>query len=238
MVKLDMLQRALPVVGAVVHIDDLEMLLEQFDGRQDAVPMQPVRIELVGMKVRGRDDTHSVLEQCLQQSVQDHRIGHVGHVELVEANQTVASRDASPEFVQRIDRPFEVLQFAVHLPHELVEMQAGLARERDGLEEAVHQEALAPPYPAVHVHTPRNGRMTQQLGQRVRAPSLVGRPFILTALQGSHGTKLRRVAAVAACLQCVFVQLGDAGHGDPACSRKRATWPSPCFTPACLDVRS
>ena len=65
-----------------------------------------------------------------EQAVQDHRVGDVGDMELVEADQPVAPRDAPAEFVERIGRALQVLQLAVHLAHELVEVQPRLARQR------------------------------------------------------------------------------------------------------------
>ena len=210
MVELHLPERQLPVVGAVVDLDDLELLLEQFDRRQDAITVQPVRIEVVGVEVRGRDDADAVREQRDEQAVQDHRVGHVGDVELVEADQPEAPRDAPPEFVERVDGAFEVLQFAVHLAHELVEVQARLAQQRHFVEEAVHQEALAAADAADHVDATRDRRVAQQFGDRVRAARLVVDPFVVAALQRSHGAQLRRVARVAALGEQSLVGVGDA----------------------------
>ena len=102
-VQVDVVERAAPVVGAVVDVDDFQVLLEQFDRRQDAVAVQAVRVQAVGVEVRGRHDAHAVGEQRLQQPVQDHRVGDVGDVELVEADQPEAPRDAAAELVERVD---------------------------------------------------------------------------------------------------------------------------------------
>ena len=162
------------------------------------------------MEIAGGDDAHAVGEQRRQQPVQDHRVGHVADVELVEADQAKATRDAPPEFVQWIGRALEFLQFAVHLAHELVEVQPCLARQRHGLEEAVHQEALAPPHATVHVDAARNGRAHQQLGHGIAAPRLVGRPFVFAALQRCDAASLRFVGRVATLGQRGLVKLLDA----------------------------
>ena len=109
----------------------------------------------------------------LQQPVQDHRVGDVGDVELVEADQAEAPGDAPAQFVERVDRAAQVLQFAVHLAHELVEVQPRLALQRHRLVEAVHQEALAAADSAVHVDPARNRRPIDHLGQRVATPAQV-----------------------------------------------------------------
>ena len=121
--------------------------------------MQAVRIQAVGLEVGGRDEAHAVVEQRLEQAVQDHRVGDVGDVKLVEADQPVAPRDAPAQLVAAGRRcRCSSAQLAVHLAHELVEMQPRLALQRHGAEEAVHQEALAAPDAAVHVHAARDRR--------------------------------------------------------------------------------
>ena len=109
------------------------LLVEQRDGRQDAVAVQAVRVQVVGPEVGGGDEAHAVVEQRVQQPVQDHRVGDVGDVELVEADQPVALGHALAQFVQRVHRALQVGQLAVHLAHELVEVQPRLAHQRHGL---------------------------------------------------------------------------------------------------------
>ena len=70
----------------------------------------------------------------------------------------IAPGDAPAQFVQRVHRAVQVLQLAMHLAHEFVEVQSCLALQRHRLVEAVHQEALAAADPAVHVDPARNRR--------------------------------------------------------------------------------
>jgi len=126
-VQADLLERELPIVGAIVDADDLELVFQQLDRRQDAVPMQAVRVQRIRVEVRGRDDADPVLEHRLQEAVQDHRVGDVGDVEFVEADQPISSRNALTEFLQRIHRAMKLREFAMHLAHELVKVQPRLA---------------------------------------------------------------------------------------------------------------
>ena len=64
-------------------------------------------------------------------------------MELVKTNQLVALRHAPAELHQRVDRALHLIQLAVHLAHELVEMQSRLAPNGHGIEEAIHQKALS-----------------------------------------------------------------------------------------------
>ncbi len=212
MVEVDLVQRNAAIVRAVIDVDDFQLFDQQLDGRQDAVAVQAVRIQLVRPEVGRGDDGDAVAEHRVQQPVQDHRVGHVGDVELVEADQPEALGDALAKFFQWVGNALQVLQLAVHLAHELVEVQARLAGERHGLEEAVHQEALAAADAAVHIDAARQRRAHEQLGHGVGAPCLVVGPFVLAALQGHHGAQLRRVGLVAALGQDFLVELGDGRH--------------------------
>ncbi len=205
-IDLDPLQGALAVVHARIDVDHLQMLLQQLDGRQDAVTVQAVRVQVVRMEVGGRDDADAVGEQRLQQAMQDHRIGDIRDVKLIETDETETARDAAAKLVQGVDGALEVLQFPVHLAHELVEVQSRLAGERDGLEKAVHQEALAAAHTTMHVDAPRDGGPAQQLGQCIGAACLVVRPFTLAALQRIDSPELRGIAAKALQRQCLGVQ--------------------------------
>ena len=98
-----------------------------------------------------------------------------------------------PSSCERVDRALQLGELAVHLAHELVEVQPRLALQRHGVEEAVHQEALAAPDAAVHVDAARDRRPRDQLGQRVAAPRLVVGPLVLAALERVDRAQLRRV---------------------------------------------
>ncbi len=161
------------------------------------------------MEVGGGDEAHAGLEQRVQQAVQDHGVGHVRHVEFVETDQLVALGNACAELVQGVDRALQVAQLAVHLAHELVEMQPRLAAQRHRVVEAVHQEALAPPHPAEHVDPARDLRVDEHLLQRVGAALLVRCPLGRTPLQRVDGTLLGGVGGVAALLERGLVGAAD-----------------------------
>jgi hypothetical protein len=126
-------------------------------------------IQPVGVEVRRGDDRDTVGVHRVEQPVQDHRVGDIRDVELVEADQPEAPPDALAQLVQRVGDALEFLQLAVDFAHELVEMQPCLALQRHGLEEAVHQEAFPAPHPAVHVDTARQRWTDERLGQRIAA---------------------------------------------------------------------
>jgi hypothetical protein len=209
-VHAQLLERAAPVVGAVVHAEHFELLVEQRDRGQDAVAVQPAGIQVVGLEIGGGDEAHAVLEQRHQQPMKNHRVGDVRHVELVEADELVALGDAQAQLVQRVDRALQLAQLAVHLAHEFVEVQARLAAQRHRVEEQVHQEALAPPDATVHVDAARQLGPVDELLQRIGTLGLVLGPFVRAAIQRLHGVQLRGIAVEPARGEFLFVSLFDA----------------------------
>ena len=108
--------------------------------------LRPFTIEIVGRPVGGRHQHDARGEQALEQARQDHRIGDVLDLELVEAEE--------PHLVRRsiaatgtIGSPSEPLADdvdpLVDLVHELVEMDAALRHGVGEREELVHQHGLA-----------------------------------------------------------------------------------------------
>ena len=171
--------------------------------------MQSVGVQPIGMKVRCGDDAHAVIEQRLEQAVQDHRVGDVGDMKLVEADQPKAFGHALAEHLERVNCAVHVGEFAVHLAHEFMKVQARLAFERHRVEKAIHQKALAAPHPTVHVDAARNFRASQQSHQRVATPSLVSRPLVFATFQRIDGSHLGSVCRVAAFGQGALVQLAN-----------------------------
>jgi len=144
--------------------------------------------------------------------MQDHGVGDVGHVEFVKADQAVALGHFLAQHIQRVHRALHGRQFTVHLAHELVKMQTGLALDRHGFKKAVHQEALAAPHPAEHVDALGNLRLAEQLLDRVGAFDLERTPLLGATLKRLDGAQLGRVALEATLLQLFFVN-GTNGHG-------------------------
>ena len=81
----------------------------------------------------------------VQKSSEDHRVRDVGDVEFVEADQPVALGGALGDDRDRVHGAVDLVQLAMDLAHEMVEMHAPLAHQRDAAVEGVHQEALAAP---------------------------------------------------------------------------------------------
>ena len=156
----------------------LHVPLQHGDERQEQRAVEPVLVELVGRDVRGRDHHDAEFEQPREQPAEDHRVGDVGDVEFVEAEQPAflgdlvrgragsdRRRSISPSLILLPEHPHAL----VHVGHELVEMRAALAHHRRRLEEQVHQHGLAAADVAVDV---------QALGdrRRCRARRTASRP--------------------------------------------------------------
>jgi hypothetical protein len=162
------------------------------------------------------------VEQLAEQPVQNHRIGNVRYVELIETNQPVAFRDTARQCVERISLSFQLIELPVHFTHELVKMQTRLALDRHHLEEAVHQEALAASDAAPQVKALGQLGMDNQFLERVRAARLISDPLVVTGLQPLDRPQLSLVGPVAAGLQLVSIIFGDVHLGGCAPSDHRA----------------
>ena len=79
------LELAQPIVDAAVQVQNLDMGFDERDGRQEALPLQPVLVQVLRRQVRGGDQGHAAAEQSLEQTGENHRIGDVRDEEFVEA---------------------------------------------------------------------------------------------------------------------------------------------------------
>ena len=203
------LERATAIVDSGVDIDDFELLVQQLDGGQDAVTVQSARVQVIGFEVGGGHKAHAMLKQRVEQAVQDHGVGDVSHVEFVKADQLVAFGDVGTQHIERIDGALQGAQFAMHLAHELLQVQTRLAHDGHRRVEAVHQKAFAAPHPAVHVDTARDVGVVDDFFQAVGAFFFVGAPIIGATLQGGHSSQLGGVAAEPPCFEFLLVGIGD-----------------------------
>ena len=194
------------IVGRPIQRHDLDLALEQRDERGEQLPVEPVGIELVGGHVGGRDHHHAAGEQLLEQPPQQHGVGDVGDLELVEAEQARALEHRLDHRGNRIGvvrlgprRLAEPGDRRMHLVHELVEVHAALFRDRDLREEQVHQERLAAPHLAHQVGALDGFGLFQQPGEKA-ARRLAGTQFRRDAVEGPGGPLLQRVGAERALL--------------------------------------
>ena len=102
----------------------------------------------------------------LHQAPQNHCIGNVADVKLVEAHQPRCFCNVMRNAGQRIRLPGTpaLIERSMHLLHEGMEMYAPLLRVGHGIEEAVHQKALAASDAAPDPDTARQFRIQQADG--------------------------------------------------------------------------
>ena len=194
MVELGVFQRAAAVVCAIVYIDHFHTRIEQGNGRQDSVTMQAIRVQTIGREVGGGHKAHAIGKQRLQQAIENHGVCDVGHMKLVKTDQLVLFGDFGTQRIQRVLRALHQVQLAVHLAHEFMKVQTHLAFDGHRIEKAVHQKALATPYPAVHVNALGQIGVVEQFFERVGAFVFINGPVISAALQCLNSTQLRRIA--------------------------------------------
>src|SRR5437879_5334332 len=211
-IDLEPLHLAAPVIEPAVDLDQVEPALDQPDRRHEPVALQTVLVEPVGVVVARHAEHDAALHHFLQVAAEDHRVGDVRDVKLVEADQPAAPGGALGERGDRILGALQSVELAMDLAHEVVEVDAALADQRHAQVEAVHEEALAPPDGAPQVDPFRQRRPDQQALQAGVAPRLVGGPLLVQLLQPLDRAPLRRVRDEPPARETLLVERDDILH--------------------------
>src|SRR6185503_16894418 len=161
------------------------------------------------MVIRGHHELDAALHRLLEEAAEDHRVGDVGDVEFIEADEAVALRGALGHRGDRVLGALELVELAMDLAHEVVEVHAALAHQRHAQVERVHQEALAAPDRAPQVHPLGQRRLHQQPLQGRASLLLVLGPFLVQLLQALHRAPLGRIGNEAAALEALLVDRDD-----------------------------
>ena len=137
-------------ISAPVEHQHIQMVLNDFDERQECVTPGPATEKVVWCHVRCRYYHDRSLEQSLEQPPQDHSIYNIVDLELVEAQQ---GRTSCNFISQRSNRVVSVRirllpgkYTRMNLLHKSVEMDALLTVYAGFGKEEVHQHRFAPPY--------------------------------------------------------------------------------------------
>ena len=177
---------------------DLHVRAQQRDEREKQRAVESVLVEFVRLDVRGRDHHDAVFEQPREQPPENHRVGDVGDMKFVEAQQ--------PGFLgQRVgDMPDRVgirdapglhvvahrIEALVHVGHEFMEVRAALSLHRARGEEQIHQHGLAAADIAVDVEAPDRARGLALREQPAEVRRFSRQPVLREALFQSR--KLQR----------------------------------------------
>jgi hypothetical protein len=123
----------------------VHVLLDELNEWQEQRAVEPVLVKLVRRHVRRGHHHHRLGKELFEKPAQDHGIGNVGDMQLVETDETRLLGQSSGNARERITgRALPGNADAlVHLCHELVEVHAPLGLEANRLEEEVHQHGLA-----------------------------------------------------------------------------------------------
>ena len=114
--------------------------------------VEPVLVEPVRFQIGCGDHHDTMFEQGREQPAQDHRIGNIGDLKLVETKKRGALRDLRGNRCNRIFLLLApVMNPPVHILHELVKMDPRLRLDARQIEEQVHEHRLAAPHPAPEV---------------------------------------------------------------------------------------
>ena len=144
-------QGAHAIVGVAVETVDLQALFEQGDCGEEAVAGEAVGVEVVGGVVGGHDEAGSAVQHSAKHSGEYHRVGNVGDMEFVKADELVFLREGVGDFGEGVGFAFAGFHVGVEAAHELVEVGAHFALAAGVQEEAVHEEGFAASDAAVEV---------------------------------------------------------------------------------------
>ncbi len=136
-------QRAHAVVLGAFGVQLHTILLQQGDGRQEAVALQAVEIQVLHRGVGGGHQGHAFGEQPFQQARQQHRVADVGDEELVQHQHPQPAAPFLGDLGQRVALALVFAQALVDAAHEAVEVGAVLLLDRQAVVEQVDQEGLA-----------------------------------------------------------------------------------------------
>lgn len=81
------------VVGLAVEVQDGQSALEEVDAGDEGFALNAVLVQIVRVPVACRDDDSAVRHECFHQAAQDHGVGNIGALELVEAEDRGALGD-------------------------------------------------------------------------------------------------------------------------------------------------
>ena len=208
-VDIDTLQRQAPIVGSGIDIKNIEMVFQERDRGQDGVAIQTVGIEIIGSVVGRHHEDHAMTEKAVQQALENHGIGHIRDMKLIETDQAIPRGKPAGDLIERITHLPEITQFAMHAAHELMKVHPGLAHHRYGFVEHIHEQALAASDTAIHPDAAWHRRAIEQLAQQSGPPALEFDQIIVKPLQPFDRSQLRSVAAVATFGQQLCVALED-----------------------------
>ena len=193
--QLGLLQVTQAVVDAAVDVDDIGVLLDQRNGRQEARTLQAVLVQAIGHDVRGGHQGHTVLEQFFHQRAKDHGVGDVGDEEFIEADHPGFLGETLGDDGQRVFLARQGLHLFVHALHEAVEVRTYLFLERQCFKEGVYQVSLAPAHatPEIQALDRRVVFLAKQLAEHPWLALRRGHEVLVQALQMTHGIFLGRV---------------------------------------------
>src|SRR5436309_3252662 len=90
---LDSFETVEPVIDWPIDLDHQHPPFNQLHERNEQLAVKAVYVNVPRRSVGGGDDLDSALEQLAEQPRQDHRVGGIGHLHLVEAEEAGLGRN-------------------------------------------------------------------------------------------------------------------------------------------------
>ena len=76
------------MIATTANFDNFQLAFQNFNRGQKAHALQTIRVQIVGLIVRCQYQHHAFVREQLQQAAQDHGVGDIAHMKLVETQET------------------------------------------------------------------------------------------------------------------------------------------------------
>ena len=178
------------VILAAVHVDYPSVALDRLDGRQETLAVEAIRVKLIRRLIGGRHQHYTPGEQGLEQPSQQHGIGDILDLQLIETQHPPFLVQLPGQQIEGVGAAGEMKETPMHPAHEVVKVLAP-GRQLETRMKAVHQPGLSAPHrpPEINpVDTLVERRLVERpatVGQLDRRPTLGGIRLKKTALDGA-----------------------------------------------------
>ena len=105
--------------------------------------LKAVQVQRVWLEIRRRDEHDAALEQHLDEPPHEHRVGDVGDVEFIEAQEPRRAGEIARDRRRWIGFALKTVQLVMDALHETMKVDALFALDRRVGEEAVHEKAFS-----------------------------------------------------------------------------------------------
>ena len=76
----------------MIDIQHLQLVIQEINGWKNSIPVKTIGVQITGLEIGGGHKAHAVFKKCVQQAMQNHRVGDVGDEALMLAQSRLHSK--------------------------------------------------------------------------------------------------------------------------------------------------